>query len=73
MTDFYRFTAAELAKERQARADREELFRRICDEAEASSCTFEQAASRLGIPPRVVLYFQTEHAILKGFFSTKEL
>jgi hypothetical protein len=55
-----KLTTEQLAKWRNARAAREELFRRISDEAQSTASTFEQTASRLGTPHRVVEYFQAE-------------
>lgn len=56
-----KLTGEQLAVEREARAAREEIFRRICDAAEATGSTFEQAASRLGAPHHVVQYFQADY------------
>ena len=54
------FTTEQLAKERQRRADCEELFHRISHEAEVNSCTFAQGAKRLGLPHEIVDHFQAD-------------
>ena len=70
-----KLTPEQLAKEREARACREEIFRRICDEAEATGSTFGEAASRLGVPARVIQYFQTdyENARVKESLASRRL
>src|SRR3989304_6511522 len=65
----------QLAKEREARAAREEIFRRICVEVEATGSTFEQAASQLGAPHHVIRYFQAdyENARVKESLASRRL
>ena len=70
-----KLTPEQLAKEREARAAREEIFRRICVEVEATGSTFEQAASQLGAPHHVIRYFQAdyENARVKESLASRRL
>ncbi|MBI4487623.1 MAG: hypothetical protein HY694_00935 [Deltaproteobacteria bacterium] len=64
-----KLTPEQLAKEREARAAREEIFRRICVEVEATGSTFEQAACQLGVPPPILEYFQTDREKVKAAWT----